>query len=83
VLLEISQGARFHGLYFERLGLKMGGDIEFYAISVTNNNSNKSQKPKFWNQKSVENVVVALEGLQFNSSMTNWDMLLVLLERSR
>jgi hypothetical protein len=55
--------------------------MKFEAIFVTNN-SNKSQKPKFWNEKSVENVVVTLEGLQFNSSMKNWDVLLVLLERS-
>jgi hypothetical protein len=47
------------------------------------NNLNKSQKPKFWSEKSVENVVVTLEGLQLNSSMKNWDVLLVLLERSR
>ncbi len=81
MLLERSQGPRFHGLYFENFGLKMAGNNEFEAIFVTNN-SNKSQKPKFWNEKSVENVVVTLEGLQFNSSMKNWDVLLVLLERS-
>jgi hypothetical protein len=36
--------------------------MKFEAIFVTNN-SNKSQKPKFWNEKSVENVVVTFEGL--------------------
>jgi hypothetical protein len=29
VLLERSQGARFHGLCFERFGLKIGEEIEF------------------------------------------------------
>ncbi len=41
-------------------------------IFVTKN-SNKSQKTKFWKEKSIENVVT-LEGLLFNSSMKNWDV---------
>jgi hypothetical protein len=49
------------------------------VIFVTKN-SNKSQKTKFWKEKSVENVIT-LEGLPFRSSMRNWDVPLVLLER--
>jgi hypothetical protein len=43
------------------------GDIDFKVISASEN-SNKFQKPRFWKEKSVENVVT-LEGLTFNSSM--------------
>jgi hypothetical protein len=43
-------------------------------------NSNKSQKAKFWKEKLVENMAT-LEGLPFIPSMRNWDVLLVLLER--
>jgi hypothetical protein len=34
-------------------------------------NSNKFQKTRFWNEKSVENVLT-LEGLPFNSSMISF-----------
>ncbi len=43
------------------------GDIDFKVISAAEN-SNKFQKPRFWKEKSVENVVT-LEALPFNSSM--------------
>jgi hypothetical protein len=50
------------------------------GIFVTKN-SNKSQNTTFWQEKSVENMV-AFEGLPFNLSMRNWDVLLVVLEKS-
>jgi hypothetical protein len=50
------------------------------VIFVTKN-SNKSQKTMFWQEKSVENMAT-FEGLPLNLSMRNWDVLLVLLERS-
>jgi hypothetical protein len=37
-------------------------------VISTNKNSNKLQKTRLWEEKSVENVVT-LEGLPFNSSM--------------
>jgi hypothetical protein len=43
------------------------------------NNSNKAQKTKFRKEKSVANMA-AFEVLPFNSSMGNWDVLLVVLE---
>jgi hypothetical protein len=57
------------------------GDIDFLVISVTEN-SNKFQKLKFSKEKSIDNNVITLEGLPFNSSMKNWDVHLVLLEIS-
>jgi hypothetical protein len=41
----------------------------------------KSQKTKFWQEKSIENMAT-FEGLPFNPSMRNWDVLLVFLEIS-
>jgi hypothetical protein len=46
------------------------GDIDFIMISAIEN-SNKFQKPRFWKEKSVENVVT-LESLPFNSSMVSF-----------
>jgi hypothetical protein len=46
------------------------GDIDFKVISATEN-SNKFLKPRFWKEKSVENMVT-LEGLPFNSSMISF-----------
>jgi hypothetical protein len=43
-------------------------------------NSNKLQKTRFWTEKSVQDVVT-LKGLPFNSSIKNWDVPLVFLER--
>jgi len=42
-------------------------DIDLKVISATEN-SNKFQKTRFWEEKSVENVVT-LEGLPLNSSI--------------
>ncbi len=46
------------------------GDIDFTMISAVEN-SNKFKKPRFWKEKSVENVV-AREGLPFNSRMISF-----------
>jgi hypothetical protein len=46
------------------------GDIDFKVISAFEN-SNKFLKTRFWEEKSVENVVT-LEGLPFNSSMISF-----------
>jgi hypothetical protein len=43
---------------------------DFKAIFALEN-SNKFQKTKFWNKKSVQNMVT-LEGLPFNSSMLSF-----------
>jgi hypothetical protein len=56
------------------------GDIGLKMISAAEN-SNKFQKIRFWKEKSVEDVVT-LEYLPFNSSRRNFDVSLVLLERS-
>jgi hypothetical protein len=40
-------------------------------------NSNKFQKPGFWKEKSVENVVRTLEGLPFNTSMISFHIWLL------
>jgi hypothetical protein len=48
-------------------------------ISVVGN-SNKFPKTRFWKEKLVD--VVTLECLPFNSSRRNYDVPLVLLERS-
>jgi hypothetical protein len=45
------------------------------VISATEN-SNKFQKPRFWKEKLVENVIT-LEGLPFNSSMISFSYLAV------
>jgi hypothetical protein len=37
------------------------GDIDFKVISTAENSNNKFQKPRFWKEKSVQNVVT-LEG---------------------
>jgi hypothetical protein len=50
------------------------------VIFVTEN-SNKSQKTKFWKERLVKDMV-ALQGLPFNSRMMNWYVPLVLLEKS-
>jgi hypothetical protein len=46
------------------------GDIDFKMISVTKN-SNKFPKTRFWEEKSVEDMVT-LEGLPLNSSMISF-----------
>ncbi len=46
------------------------GDIDLKVISAAEN-LNKFQKPRFWKEKSVENMVT-LEGLLFNSSMITY-----------
>jgi hypothetical protein len=38
----------------------------YFKVISAAENSNKFQKPRFWKEKSVENVVT-LEGLPFNS----------------
>ncbi len=45
------------------------GDIDFEVIFATEIFSYKFRKTRFWKEKSVENVVIILEGLSFNSSM--------------
>ncbi len=50
-------------------------------MSSAAENSKKFQKTRFWKEKSVENKVT-LECLTFNSSRSNCDVPLELLERS-
>jgi hypothetical protein len=49
-------------------------------MTIVIENSIQSLKTRFWKEKSIENVVT-LEGPPFNSSMKNWDVTLILLER--
>ncbi len=44
------------------------GDIDYEVTSATEN-SNKFQKTRVWNEKSVENVITLEECLLFNPSM--------------
>jgi hypothetical protein len=69
----------FSGTNFVSFGLRMQEILNFKTIFVTGN-SNKLQKTRFWTEKSVEDVVT-LKGLPFNSSIKNWDVPLVFLER--
>jgi hypothetical protein len=78
VLLDGSWGARFNKIYFVRFGLRIGEILNFKWFFVIEH-LYKSQKNRFWKEKSL----VTFEGLLVNSSMRNWDLPLVLLERSR
>jgi hypothetical protein len=59
--------SRIYWNLFGKIWIQNVGDIDFKVISAAEN-SNKLKKPRFWKEKSVENVVT-LEGLPFNSSM--------------
>jgi len=58
----------------------LGGEIDYYLISATEN-TNKFQKPRFWKEKSVENVI-RLEGLPYNSSMISFHVWLFKKQKS-
>jgi len=70
VLLERSWWARFSGIYLVRFGFRMWEILVFKVISAAEN-SNKFQKPRFWKERLVENVVT-LESLPSNSSMISF-----------
>jgi hypothetical protein len=76
VLLERSQGT---GIYFVRFGFRMGEILNLkWILSVTFQRNHK--KPGFGRKNQWR---MWFKGLPFKSSMKNWDVPLVLLERYR
>jgi len=56
VLLERSQRARFNGIYLVIFGFRTW-EILFLLVIFVVEISNKFQKPRFWKEKSVEDMV--------------------------